>query len=85
MRQPDTQNLTDGEIFYIVQNGVRFTGMPGWGNNTTKDEQDSCKLVRFIRHLPGLTTDEEQEMREMNPKSPRELKEEKEEKRKRNS
>src|SRR5437867_4391430 len=30
LRQSGTQNLTDGEIFYIVKNGVRFTGMPGW-------------------------------------------------------
>jgi mono/diheme cytochrome c family protein len=24
------QRLTDGEMFYIIKNGVRFTGMPGW-------------------------------------------------------
>lgn len=25
------QSLTDGEIFYIIHNGIRFTGMPAWG------------------------------------------------------
>ena len=28
MRADATQRLTDGEIFYIIENGVRFTGMP---------------------------------------------------------
>ena len=79
MRQAGTQNLTDGELFYIIQNGIRLTGMPSWGSGTTRDEQDSWKLVRFIRHLPKLTADEEREMKEMNPKSPDELKEEQEE------
>ena len=79
MRQPDTQNLTDGELFYIIQNGIRLTGMPSWGSGTSHDEQDSWKLVRFIRHLPKLTGDEERDMKELNPKSPDELKEEQEE------
>lgn len=79
MRQPDTQNLTDGELFYIIQNGIRLTGMPAWGSGTSHDEQDSWKLVRFIRHLPKLTAEEEQEMETLNPKSPDELKEEQEE------
>jgi mono/diheme cytochrome c family protein len=79
MRQAETQNLTDGELFYIIQNGIRLTGMPSWGSATSRDEQDSWKLVRFIRHLPKLTAEEEQEMRELNPKSPDELKEEREE------
>ncbi len=79
MRKADTQNLSDGELFYIIQNGIRLTGMPSWGNGTTHDDQDSWKLVRFIRHLPKLTPQEEQEMQELNPKSPEELKEEQEE------
>lgn len=79
MRQAETQTLTDGELFYIIQNGIRLTGMPSWADGTGHDEQDSWKLVRFIRHLPILTAEEEQAMREMNPKSPDELKEEREE------
>jgi mono/diheme cytochrome c family protein len=79
MRQAGTQNLSDGELFYIIQNGIRLTGMPSWGSGTSHDAQDSWKLVRFIRHLPNLTAQEEQEMEELNPKSPDELKEEREE------
>ena len=51
MRQRETQSLTDGELFYIIQNGVRLTGMPGWGGGSSHDELDSWKLVRFVRHL----------------------------------
>ena len=79
MRQEDTQRLSDGELFYIVQNGIRLTGMPAWDTGATHDEQDSWKLVRFIRHLPKLTSEEEQEMESLNPKTPNELKEENEE------
>ena len=79
MRQPETQQMTDGELFFIIQNGIRMTGMPAWGGGSQHDEQDSWKLVRFIRHLPQLTAEEEQEMQALNPKSPDELKEEQEE------
>jgi hypothetical protein len=47
-----TQNLSDGELFYIIQNGIRLTGMPAWGSGSHHDTEDSWKLVRFIRHLP---------------------------------
>src|SRR5271169_2283885 len=80
MRQADTQEMTDGELFFIIQNGVRLTGMPAWGGGSGHDEQDSWKLVRFIRHLPQITAEEEREMQSLNPKSPDELKEEQEEK-----
>jgi mono/diheme cytochrome c family protein len=79
MRQPETQQMTDGELFFIIQNGIRMTGMPAWGSGSQHDEEDSWKLVRFIRHLPQLTAEEEQEMQALNPKSPDELKEEQEE------
>ncbi len=78
MRNAGTQNKTDGELFFIIQNGIRMTGMPGWG--ASGHEEDSWKLVRFIRHLPGLSAQEELDMQELNPKSPDELKEEREEK-----
>jgi mono/diheme cytochrome c family protein len=79
MRAADTQHMTDGELFYIIQNGVRLTGMPAWGNGSEHDTQDSWKLVRFIRHLPKLSAEEERDMEQMNPKTLDELKEEQEE------
>jgi len=79
MRSPGTQHLTDGELFYIIQNGVRLTGMPGWGGAGSHDAEDSWKLVRFIRHLPDLTFDERKQMEKLNPKGPDDLREEEEE------
>ena len=81
MRLPETQQLTDGELFYIIQNGIRLTGMPGWGTGASHDEEDSWKLVHFIRHLPQLALEEKKAMEKMNPKSPDDLREEEEEER----
>jgi mono/diheme cytochrome c family protein len=77
MRLPPTQNLTDGEIYYTIHNGIRLTGMPAWG--TDEKDEDSWKLVWFIRHLPQLTPAEEREMEALNPKGPGEKQEELEE------
>jgi mono/diheme cytochrome c family protein len=79
MRKKDTQDMSDGELFYIIQNGIRLSGMPAWGGGSEHDEQDSWKLVRFIRHLPNLSQAEIQEMQKLNPKTPEEREEEQEE------
>jgi mono/diheme cytochrome c family protein len=79
MRQPRTQNLTDGELFAIIKNGIRLTGMPAWGDPSGRDDADTWKLVHFIRHLPKITPAEVQQMKGMNPISPMELKEKEEE------
>jgi mono/diheme cytochrome c family protein len=71
----ETQSLSDGEIFYIIKNGVRLTGMPAWGQDTSEDDRASWHLVSFIRHLPWITPKELEEMEVMNPISPSELKE----------
>lgn len=78
MRRPATQNLSDGELFFIIQNGIRLTGMPAWGGSD-RDAEDSWKLVRFIRHLPALTFEERKAMEKLNPKGPEDRKEEEEE------
>jgi mono/diheme cytochrome c family protein len=67
MRTRETQNLTDGELFYIINNGVRLTGMPGWGES--HGNEDTWKLVLFIRHLPQLSAEEKKDMERFNPKS----------------
>ncbi len=79
MRQADTQSLSDGELFYIIHNGVRLTGMPAWGDDPPAEDQDSWKLVHFIRHLPKLSAEELEEMKKFNPQSPQEKEEEEEE------
>lgn len=78
MRQAATQDLTDGELFYIIEHGVKFTGMPAWGTGTPEGEAASWHLVQFIRHLPRLTEAELEEMKALNPKSAEEWREEEE-------
>jgi mono/diheme cytochrome c family protein len=76
LRLTDTQSLSDGEIFWVIHNGIRFTGMPAWGSGDPEKDLDSWKLVHFIRHLPQLTQDELDEMKTLNPKTQKELLEE---------
>ncbi len=78
MRLAATQQLTDGELYYIIHNGVRWTGMPAWGE-PGGDDADSWKLVLFIRHLPDINAGELHDMERFNPKSAAEQEEEKQE------
>lgn len=73
LRQAQTQKLSDGEIYYIIQNGIRLTGMPAFGAAGSTDDAGSWHLVQFIRHLPSLTKEEEAEMKKLNPVSPMEM------------
>jgi len=72
MTRAATQQLSDGELFSIIENGVRLTGMPGFGSGTAESAAGSWTLVHFIRHLPKLTPEEIAEMEKLNPKSPEE-------------
>lgn len=51
------QARSDGELFWIVQNGLRMTGMPAFG--PTHKEREIWAIVAFLRHLPSLTPEEE--------------------------
>ena len=76
MRASGTQELTDGELFYVIEHGVRFTGMPAWSTGTLDGEEASWHLVNFIRHLPRVTPQEVEEMAAMNPRPPAEIRQE---------
>jgi mono/diheme cytochrome c family protein len=78
LRAAATQSLTDGELFYVIENGIRFTGMPGWGGGPGSAD-GSWQLVHFIRHLPRLTAEERAQMEALNPKSPAEVRAEQDE------
>ena len=69
MTLPETQSQSDGALFATIENGIRLTGMPAWGNGTAESAYGSWTLVHFIRHLPRLTPEEADEMRALNPKT----------------
>lgn len=77
MRTGHTQEMTDGEIYYTIQNGIRLTGMPAFGDNLSDDDQGTWQVVHFIRQLPRLTPAELETMKRFNPKSPEEMSDEK--------
>jgi mono/diheme cytochrome c family protein len=60
MSRTDTQQLSDGELYYIISNGIRLTGMPGWGS---EDKPEAIwDLVSLIRRLPKLSPEELQRL-----------------------
>jgi len=79
MRLGPTQSLEDHELFYVIENGIRLTGMPAWGTGTKAGEEESWRLVRFIRHLPHITPEEIEQMEGLNPKSPEQIRQQIEE------
>lgn len=71
-RAPDmtldaTQRLSDGELFAVIENGIRLTGMPGWGDGTAESARGSWGLVHFVRNLSKLSEADLREMEKMNP------------------
>ena len=75
MRLAPTQSLTDGELFYIIENGIRLTGMPAWGSGSPDSANDTWELVHVIRALPRLSAEDLEEIAEMTPRSVRQLRE----------
>ncbi|MGE0393429.1 MAG: cytochrome c [Vicinamibacterales bacterium] len=76
MRAAATQRLSDGELFSIIENGIRLTGMPAWGTGTAEGERASWALVHFIRQLTTLTPDDIERMEARNPRTPGQFQEE---------
>ena len=74
MTRATTQDKTDGELYWIIENGIRLTGMPAWGKGGP-DDADSWKLVHFIRHLKELSPEQLKAMAAENPRTPSELQE----------
>ena len=81
MTLPETWRQSDGELFATIENGVRLTGMPAWGNGTAESAYGSWTLVHFIRHLPKITAEELADMETLNPMNRAAFEQELEEKR----
>ncbi len=55
LRAAETQKLSDGEMHYIIVNGVQLTGMPALGDDAD-GQRDGWKLAAFVRSLHGAGT-----------------------------
>ena len=70
MRTAETQNKSDGELYYTIENGIRLSGMPAFGEeHSVGGDAETWHLVLFIRHLPQITSQELDEMKGLNPKT----------------
>jgi mono/diheme cytochrome c family protein len=47
----EVQSYSDQELFWIIKNGIRFTGMPAFGKVETAD--NIWGLVNYVRTLPS--------------------------------
>ncbi len=52
MHSAHVQHWSEGQLFWIIRNGVRLTGMPSWQSSISED--DTWKLARFIHSIPRL-------------------------------
>lgn len=50
------------ELFWIVKNGIKMTGMPAFG--PTHSDEDLWLLVAFLQRLPNIAPEEYNEMAE---------------------
>jgi mono/diheme cytochrome c family protein len=66
LRAAGTQDKSDGELYYTIQNGVRLSAMPAFSEVHTSAQ--TWRLVLFIRHLPRITAEELNDMKALNPK-----------------
>lgn len=70
--------LNDGELYYTIQNGVRLSGMPAFGEPGKLDDETTWVLVSFIQHLRTQSDEDRERMKQLNPRTPSEQQEEQE-------
>jgi mono/diheme cytochrome c family protein len=56
MSLAETQGWSDGELYFIISNGVRYTGMPAWGGEHSPEE--IWRFVSYVRKMPKLTPED---------------------------
>ncbi len=49
----NAREWTDKQLFWILQHGVKFSGMPAWAAQERPDE--IRRMVAFVRRLPTMT------------------------------
>ena len=69
---PDPPKLSDepsdlkpNELFWIIKNGIRMTGMPAWGK--THSDKEIWAIVSFVQKLPKMSKEEYQKLSEQAP------------------
>ena len=50
-----SQHLSDAEMFWVIKNGLKMTGMPSWADHS---DEEIWATVAFLKKLPGMTPEE---------------------------
>ncbi len=58
----DEEEHDPRELFWVIKNGIRMTGMPAWG--VTHDDEEIWDLVAAVLHLPEMSPEEYRAVRE---------------------
>jgi mono/diheme cytochrome c family protein len=53
LTSPAVQGYSDSELFWIVKNGIRLSGMPAFGK--VESDEHIWNLVHYLRTLRGST------------------------------
>ena len=48
-------HLSDAELFWVIKNGIKMTGMPAWANHS---DEEIWATVAFIKKLPTMSEEE---------------------------
>ncbi len=68
-----TTDLSPAEMFVIVKDGIKMTGMPAWG--TTHSDSATWAIVAFLQRLQTLTPETYKAFQHAQPQEKREIRE----------
>lgn len=61
--QKAVEEWKPAELFWVIKNGVKMTGMPAWG--PSHSDQKIWGIVAFLEKLPHMTAEQYKEMDKM--------------------
>jgi mono/diheme cytochrome c family protein len=50
-----SKHLSDAEMFWVIKNGLKMTGMPSWADHS---DEEIWATVAFLKKLPAMTPEE---------------------------
>ena len=56
LSRSDVDEDPPGEIFWVIKNGIRMTGMPAWG--VTHSDEKIWAMTAFVQKLPKMTPEQ---------------------------
>jgi mono/diheme cytochrome c family protein len=64
----DQADMPENQNLYIIEHGIRWTGMPGWGR--VLSEEQIWQVVSFLSHMHNLPPAARQVFAETPPRTP---------------